>query len=124
MPQGRSRRELMHCYEIFVPATDCIAVCLSNEQLAQLGPDAIEHATFAICRTLLDTVMHPVPIYQRRHPKINFASHIEVTIFIPNGHLLTFDFARQFVRAVYSQALVSSSFPPADFKHSFYFFVN
>jgi hypothetical protein len=63
--------------------------------------------------------MRPVPINQRRHPKVDLPLDIEMPVFIAHRHLLSFDFPGELMRAADTQAFVPSSFPLANFKHSF-----
>ena len=44
-----------------------------------------------LAERFFDTVMRPVPINQRRHPKVDLPLDIEMPVFIADRHLLPFD---------------------------------
>src|SRR3984885_9581101 len=68
--------------------------------------------------------MRPVPVNQRRHPKVNLPLDIEMPVFVAHRHLLPLDLSGEFIRTVDPQAFVPASFPPTDFKNAIGHLVN
>src|SRR4051794_35565485 len=82
--------------------------------MPQVLADAFENAFFAVPGFLFACVLISVTCDQGRHSKINFASHIQVPVFIPSRHFLAFDLFRQLVRSVHPNASIATSLAPTD----------